>query len=117
MKKEHIHFVALQRASLLIGALLCLAVVSALAMMIIAPALSGAMRMPVRCSSIYEFGRNGPDRDELRDRLRRMPDQELLRFGIMCSVRANCGNFGLQLEEARTEWKRRNPELPLSISF
>lgn len=57
------------------------------------------------------------DREAVRDRLRRMSDQELLKFGAaaryMCSRRANMGkpprpNFLLQLEEARAEWKRRH---------
>jgi hypothetical protein len=53
-------------------------------------------------------------------------DAELLRFGqaakYMCSPEANLGHpprepFVIQLEEARKEWKRRNPELRLSESM
>ena len=62
----------------------------------------------------------------VRLRLRKMSDAELLRFGqaakYMCSPRANMGKppreeFVVQLEEARKEWKRRNPALPLSDSI
>ena len=54
--------------------------------------------------------------DELRRRLRRMSDEELLEFGkaarYMVSRTANVGkpplpDFVLQLEEARAEWRRR----------
>ncbi len=42
----------------------------------------------------------------LRERLRRMTDQELIRFGK--DVRRLAENpFQRQLEEARAEWKRR----------
>jgi uncharacterized protein HemY len=44
---------------------------------------------------------------KLRDRLRRMTDEELIRFGK--EVRRLAENpFQRQLEEARKEWKRRN---------
>jgi hypothetical protein len=43
---------------------------------------------------------------KLRDRLRRMTDEELIRFGK--DVRRLAENpFQQQLEEARAEWKRR----------
>ena len=51
-----------------------------------------------------------------------MSDPELLRFGqaskYMCSPGANFGEqprqvFLTQLQEARDEWRRRNPDLPL----
>jgi hypothetical protein len=66
------------------------------------------------------------DVEQLRQRLRKMNDAELLRFGqaakYMCTPEANLGHpphepFVIQLEEARKEWKRRNPELPLSESI
>ena len=66
------------------------------------------------------------DPEQLRQRLRKMNDAELLRFGqaarYMCSPEANLGHpprasFVVQLREAREEWKRRNPELPLSDSI
>ena len=62
----------------------------------------------------------------LRTRLQKMTDQQLLRFGqtarYMCSSGANLGEppreiFVVQLHEVRTEWQRRNPELPPSVSL
>jgi hypothetical protein len=56
------------------------------------------------------------DLEELRDRLRRMTDEQLRKFGeaakFMCSPGANFGKpprkpFVIQLEEARAEWKLR----------
>jgi hypothetical protein len=58
------------------------------------------------------------DPEALPRRLYRMNDKELLRFGraarIMCSPRANLGKppldcYMIQLQEARTEWRRRHP--------
>ena len=44
--------------------------------------------------------------EKLRERLRRMTDEELIRFGR--DVRRLAENpFQRQLEEARAEWKRR----------
>jgi hypothetical protein len=59
------------------------------------------------------------DVEELRKRLRKMSDQELVRFGkaarYMCSPAANFGKpprepFVIQLNEARAEWRRRHPK-------
>ena len=56
------------------------------------------------------------DLKQLRARLGRMTEAELLRFGkaarYMCSPRANRGRpprqeFVIQLQEARAEWRRR----------
>jgi hypothetical protein len=56
------------------------------------------------------------DLDELRARLRKMSDADLLAFGKaarnMCSPAANLGKpprhvFVVQLQEARAEWRRR----------
>jgi hypothetical protein len=65
----------------------------------------------------HDFAKNIPiDLDKLRDRLRKMPDNELREFGKacahMCSPGANFGkppseDFVIQLEEARKEWGRR----------
>ena len=64
--------------------------------------------------------------EALRTRLQKMKDAELLRFGraakSMCRPNAYFGQaprqvFVVQLEEARAEWKRRKPELPLSESL
>jgi hypothetical protein len=58
------------------------------------------------------------DRNEVRERLRRMTDEQLREFGracvYMCSRRANLGKpplepFVIQLEEARAEYRRRHP--------
>ena len=59
------------------------------------------------------------DIEALRERLRKMTDAELLRFGkdnrYMCSPYANLGKppleaFVIQLLEARAEWRRRHPK-------
>ena len=61
------------------------------------------------------------DRDALRTRLRKMPDQELREFGkaaaYMVSPKANLDKppleaFVVQLAEARAEWARRHPKSP-----
>jgi len=63
-----------------------------------------------------QFTSDKVDLDELRVRLRKMSDAELLAFGKaarnMCSPAANMGKpprevFVIQLREAREEWKRR----------
>jgi hypothetical protein len=71
----------------------------------------------------------GPDREnaaEIRERIRMMSDQELLRYGAvcksMCSPETNLDKPSLdawtvQLQEARAEWLKRHPELPLSESI
>jgi hypothetical protein len=55
--------------------------------------------------------------EEVRARLRKMSDADLIRFGRaaagMCSPEANFGRpprqvFVEQLEEARAEWRRRH---------
>jgi hypothetical protein len=71
---------------------------------------------------MYDFARDNPiDRDQLRERLQRMTDDALLRFGrsarYMCSPQANAGKppreaFVVQLEEALAEWHRRHPKNP-----
>jgi hypothetical protein len=56
--------------------------------------------------------------EELRKRLRVMPDEKLHQFGeaarYMCTPEANSGKpplpiYVLQLEEATGEWRRRHP--------
>ena len=65
----------------------------------------------------------GFDIEKLRERLRKMTDEELRKFGkaarYMVSPTANMGkpplpDFVLQLEDARAEWRRRckEPGLP-----
>jgi hypothetical protein len=60
----------------------------------------------------------------LRNRLRQLSDNELLRFGLIAKYA--CQADGLQaeresslreLQEAREEWNRRRPRLPLRGSF
>jgi hypothetical protein len=65
----------------------------------------------------YDFAKSTPiDLDKLRDRLRKMSNEELRKFGkaaaFMCTSEANLGktpnqDFVTQLDEARNEWKRR----------
>jgi len=65
----------------------------------------------------YEIAIGTPiDLGNLRERLRRMSNDELRKFGkacaYMCSPKGNLGkargqNFVTQLDEARHEWKRR----------
>lgn len=66
---------------------------------------------------MYRFATNSPvDVVELRERFRRMTDEQLLAFGkaarYMCTPKANLGQppretFVIQLREARAEWRRR----------
>jgi len=63
--------------------------------------------------------------EALRRCLQRMPETELLRFGQAAKyICSNETNYGppcevplLQLTEARAEWRRRHPELPLAESI
>jgi hypothetical protein len=59
--------------------------------------------------------------ERLRQRLRKMSNPELLLFGVttkcQCSSETGPEASLVQLNEARKEWKRRNPSLPLSESF
>ena len=53
--------------------------------------------------------------NKLRERLRRMTDEELIRFGK--EVRRLAENpFQRQLEEARAEWKRRKTARTLRVA-
>lgn len=70
-------------------------------------------------NSVGFTGENEIDLESLRTRLRKMSDQELLRFGraakSMCSPDAYFGQpprqaFLIQLDEARKEFRRRNPD-------
>ena len=68
----------------------------------------------------------GPENIErIREELRKMSDAELLRHGQglrhMCSAKVNFGKppleaWATQLNEARAEWRRRHPKIPLSDS-
>ena len=66
--------------------------------------------------AMYRFTQDDIDLDELRERLSKMTDAELIAFGEaarrMCSRATNLGKppreaFVIQLREARAEWKRR----------
>jgi hypothetical protein len=66
------------------------------------------------------------DIERFHQRLRKMSGPKLLRFGVvnkyMCSLETNPDrlsreSFVMQLNEAREEWNRRYPELPLRGSF
>jgi hypothetical protein len=53
---------------------------------------------------------------KLRDRLRRMSDEELIKFAKIVRglseprVSVTPGSWKAQLEEARAEWRRRHPK-------
>ena len=77
--------------------------------------------------TIYELtGTSATDLDQLRILLREMSDADLLRFGqaakYMCPPEANLGRPSsqprvVQPREARAEWKRHKPSLPLNNSI
>ena len=60
------------------------------------------------------------DPEEFEAELRQMSDEELLRCGMslkfLCNGRHDNPVFVAQLKEARAEWRRRHPKLPLSES-
>jgi hypothetical protein len=71
-------------------------------------------------SDMYQFTADQIDLDDLRSRLRKMSDAQLLAFGkatrSMCSPAAHLGkppreSFVIQLQEAREEWKRRRADI------
>jgi hypothetical protein len=72
---------------------------------------------------MYRFARNEEiNLDELRTRLGKMTDEDLLLFGkaarFMCRDKSPWQVFVIQLEEARSEWRRRHPKnlIPSSSS-
>ena len=70
---------------------------------------------------------NSPELHEMNQKLlNEMSDEELLRFGMLAKYMCSQGEtldkekmeaFTLQLDEARKEWKKRFPKLPLSSTF
>ena len=74
-------------------------------------------------------GSSGPGKaalDLIRQRIYKMTDFDLLRFGLIgkfeCSELQRKGQppsevLTAELEELRAEWKRRFPEMPLCDSF
>ena len=63
--------------------------------------------------------------EQLRDKLRKMTDLELRKYGrfasLMSDPKKNSGPpdpaFGIQLTEARTEWRRRHPQVKAKDTF
>jgi hypothetical protein len=64
--------------------------------------------------------------ERLRARLRAIPDSQLLQVGqaakMLCSTEINADGpplelYVVQLREAREEWRRRHPKLPLRDAF
>jgi hypothetical protein len=63
--------------------------------------------------------------EQLRDKLRKMTDLELRKYGrfasLMSDPKKNVGPpnpaFGIQLTEARTEWRRRHPQVKSKDTF
>jgi hypothetical protein len=60
----------------------------------------------------------------LRNRLRQLSDNELLRFGLIAKYACQADELQgeresslRELQEAREEWNRRKPRLPLRGSF
>jgi len=71
-------------------------------------------------------GMRAPENGNTGGSISRMSSSELLRFGVSIKFRYSEGaspdepetaDLAAQLSEARTEWKRRHPELPLCDSF
>ena len=67
---------------------------------------------------MYRYTQDGVDLGELRVRLRKLTDEELIRLDkagrYMCSPHANFGEqprecFVIQLREVIAEWKSRQP--------
>jgi hypothetical protein len=64
------------------------------------------------------FESDDTQRRKLHERLREMPDEELIQFGKaarnLCRVKIvspTPHSFAMQLKEAREEWKRRHPRV------
>lgn len=63
---------------------------------------------------MYQFARDDAfDVEEFRERLRKMDDELLVRYGkaarYMASLKDTRQVFVTQLEETRAEWRRRHP--------
>lgn len=62
---------------------------------------------------MYRFTRTDIDLEAIRDRLRKMDDEELLRYGKAAASMASSSSretWTVQLREARAEWRRRHPQ-------
>jgi hypothetical protein len=71
-----------------------------------------------RSSVMQAIGTQNDDLEMLRERLRKMTDKQLLKYGracrYMCTPEANLGkppqeSSIIHLREARAEWERRHP--------
>jgi hypothetical protein len=69
---------------------------------------------------------NSPENRHARDFFSRMSNSELLRFGLSAKFKSSQRpapddpqpeDLAAQLNEARFEWNRRHPDLPLCDSF
>ena len=76
--------------------------------------------------TVREAGTYAPGNKSPRVPISRMSSSELLRFGVSVKFRYSGGpspddpetaNLAAQLSEARPEWNRRHPNLPLRDSF
>ncbi len=75
-------------------------------------------------TSVFEAELNALNGDISRASISSMSNSELLRFGVNVKFRIsrkpgsdNFAKLEAQLNEARLEWNRRHPNLPLRDSF
>jgi hypothetical protein len=76
--------------------------------------------------TVRETGNCAPEKKSPRFPFSRMSSSELLRFGVSAKFSYSSGpspdhpetaDLAAQLSEARAEWNRRHPNLPLHDSF
>ena len=79
----------------------------------------------IECT-VHENLTYGAENEDARISISGMSSSELLRFGVCAKFRCSQGSspndlsatdLGAQLDEARAEWNRRHPGLPLRDSF
>jgi len=77
-------------------------------------------------TTVYETEIGEPEIEDVRQHVSTMSSSELLRFGVTAKFRCSRGPglehaqkeaLEAQLLEARTEWNKRHPSLPLRDSF
>jgi hypothetical protein len=64
-------------------------------------------------SGMYKFTREDTDVEDLRRRLAKMTDEELLQYGKSAAFmagRSSRETWKIQLAECRAEWRRRHPK-------
>jgi ATP-dependent DNA ligase len=69
-------------------------------------------------SGMYDFTREEIDLEKIRARLRKMTDDQLVRYGKSAAFMAKRDDretWRVQLNEARAEWKRRHPSTSRSV--